>query len=179
MECSVCNQWFLSVTISAATFTAGGQPGPSSYFCADCFQRSRPRAWWCGCDKNAMWAEAHRKEKEGTPLGPPLDPPPSTPQPLPPGPPPLTALATHAWMPQSIGVMQPKPQPQRPSPHTATSSATSSTAGTADYSALVRIVENLQQEMTEMKDKIEELEDTVEALQKESELWYEVQNNTS
>ena len=73
--------------------------------------------------------------------------------------------------------MQPTPQPQRPSPYTATSSATSSSAGIADYSALVRIVENLQQEMTEMKDKIEELEETVGVLREEWDVWYEVQKN--
>ena len=182
VECSVCDQWFGSGTIYVGTYTGGTQPGPPNYFCADCFQKTRPWPAACHCEKSLKWAETHRKEKEArrwTPPGPPLNPPPYTPQPLPPGPPPLTALATHAWMPQSIGVMQPTPQPQRPSPHAATSSATSSSAGIADYSALVRIVENLQQEMTEMKDKIEELEETVEALQKESELWYEVQNNTS
>ena len=71
--------------------------------------------------------------------------------------------------------MQTTRQPQRPSPYIATSSATSSSAGNADYATLVRMVESLQQEMTEMREKIVELGNTSQALQTESELWYEVQ----
>ena len=78
-------------------------------------------------------------------------------------------------MPQSIGCTQTTRQPQRPSPYIATSSATSSSAGNADYATLVRMVESLQQEMTEMREKIVELGNTAQALQTESELWYEVQ----
>ena len=154
VPCSTCQQWVQPGTIYAVTITADQQEGPYDYVCADCFETSRPKSWWCECKENAKRRDEHRRQKGlppvSTPLGPPLEAPPTTPQPLPPGPPPSTALATSPWS---------------TSPYTATSSAPSPYAGIADYQNLVSVVERLQREMTEMRQMIAQLENTVQALQ--------------
>ena len=154
VACSTWKTWVQPGTIYACAVTADEKEGPHAYFCADCFETSRPKSWWCDCKENAKWRDDHRKLKGlppvSTPPGPPLEAPPTTPQPLPPGPPPSIALPTSPWS---------------TSPSTATSSAPSPSAGIADYQNLVSVVERLQREMTEMRQMIAQLQNTVQALQ--------------
>ena len=91
MSCSVCNLFPDGGTMRAPRYTdlvSKNQPRPTaySYYCADCFRRSRPGDAQCHCPDAVEWQSKHilQRNRQAGPPGPPGT---STPQHQPPGPP--------------------------------------------------------------------------------------------
>ena len=165
MACSVCQYEPIPGTIKAVKFENGVTTRHYDFFCGDCFRSSRPLSWWCRCPDNLLWYMEHRRQKGllpvgyATPPGPPKEPPPPQPQP-PPGL--STDTAVQTWTPPAF-LPQPTPNLQQQSSFSSAAPSVSSPFG--DHANMVQVLERMQTDMADMKQKMAVLKSPAGALQ--------------
>jgi len=185
MPCSLCNLTIGAGSVWAPKYTdfyspAQLLPTERDYFCADCFQRSRPIGVFCECPEALACYAEHKNIKDDIvrrtrrPPGPPPGPLPaatSMPQPAgpPPGPFPFTTPQPPPGLPSTwLAIPTTSPHPGASSAASA-SAASASSAGGDDMhldrpEILAQVVERLQQEMREMREQLQLLENTVRGI---------------